>query len=118
MSHCENYPCKLESGCVCKCENCKDTLDIKNDIEALKKFVEQYKKQNSETYCPHCGKPYIEPTPYIPWTAPAVPYIPGTPIGPYWQWPITISGNGTTLGGGGKELELNTLPPNWINPFN
>lgn len=116
MKHCENYPCKLNSGCVCKCDSCKDTFDIKYDIEELKKFVEQYKKNNNETYCPHCGKAYIEPMPYIPWSPQplpnTIPYTPGTPI---WQYPNWTISNGTVAGGGGKELEFNTFPPNWIN---
>ena len=90
----------------------KDIFDIKKEIEDLRTMVEDLKK-NQKSHCSECGRPYIEPVyPYpVPNPYP-VPYIPGTPIGPYWTWPITI-----TTGTISNDLDngVNTFPPNWIN---
>lgn len=119
--HCKNYPCKIESGCVCLCTSCakQDTFDIKQEMTDLKRMMEALNK-NYETHCPHCGKSYVEPAPIypmpFPYTGTPYPYIPGTPIGPYWTWPnvITISG-GTVSNDLDKAVNINVLPPNWIN---
>ena len=108
--HCNNYPCNLERRCDCKCEGC----NLRNEFEALKKMVEDLKQNNAATNCPTCGKPYVEPYqqpiyPIIPWSP--APYIPGTPIGPYWTWPVTSGG--TIENGLDKAVTINTS--NWIN---
>lgn len=65
MTHCQNYVCKLRSGCACRCDSC------------LSQKQELAKTCPNCGACPYCGRTDTPPV-YIPYPVyPQIPYTPG-----------------------------------------